>query len=123
MLSMMFMFDVFPYIFIAMFVLVFGIILFTLIRGISQWNKNNKSPRLTVPVRIVAKRTQVHHHNHRNGNHTHHTASTSYYVTFEVDSGDRMELSVDGYQYGMLVEGDRGNLTFQGTRFLDFQRG
>ena len=29
---------------------------------------------------------------------------------------------MDGSQYGLLVEGDRGNLTFQGTRYLGFQR-
>ena len=31
---------------------------------------------------------------------------TSYYVTFQVESGDRMELSVSGREYGMLAEGD-----------------
>jgi len=27
-----------------------------------------------------------------------------------------------GQEYGMLVEGDKGNLTFQGTRYLGFER-
>jgi hypothetical protein len=43
-------------------------------------------------------------------------------VTFQVDSGDRMELSVSGSEYGMLVDGDRGKLSFQGTRYLSFER-
>ena len=43
-------------------------------------------------------------------------------MTFQVDSGDRMELSVSGSEYGMLVEGDRGKLSFQGTRYLSFER-
>lgn len=51
-----------------------------------------------------------------------HSTSTSYYVTFEVESGDRMELHVSGSEYGMLAEGDYGQLTFQGTRYLDFVR-
>ena len=50
------------------------------------------------------------------------TSSTSYYVTFQVESGDRMELCVDGTEYGMLAEGDCGKLTFQGTRYLGFER-
>jgi hypothetical protein len=50
------------------------------------------------------------------------TTSTSYYATFEVESGDRMELSVDGRAYGLLAQGDIGSLTFQGTRYLGFQR-
>ena len=48
--------------------------------------------------------------------------NTTYYVTFEVESGDRMEMCVDGQQYGMLAEGDSGKLTFQGTRYLGFDR-
>ena len=52
----------------------------------------------------------------------HSTISTSYYATFQVESGDRMELSVTGTEYGLLAEGDRGKLTFQGTRYLGFER-
>ena len=37
-------------------------------------------------------------------------------------SGDRMELRLSGAEYGMLAEGDRGRLTFQGTRYLSFER-
>ena len=39
-----------------------------------------------------------------------------------VESGDRMELSVDDSEYGMLVEGDEGKLTFQGSRYLGFEQ-
>jgi len=69
-------------------------------------------------ITVVSKRTNVSHHHH--DHHTHH--STSYYVTFQVDSGDRMELHMSGQEYGMLVEEDKGNLTFQGTRYLGFER-
>ena len=119
------MFAIFPIIFSLMFLLVFGVVLFGIIKGISQWNKNNNSPRLTVPATVVAKRTNVSHHHHNHGvDHVgHHTStSTDYYVTFQVESGDRMELHMAGHQYGLLVEGDRGKLTFQGTRFLSFER-
>ena len=47
---------------------------------------------------------------------------TSYYVTFQVESGDRMEFEISDMEYGMLAEGDSGELTFQGTRYLNFQR-
>ena len=119
------MFAIFPIIFSLMFLLVFGVVLFGIIKAISQWNKNNHSPRLTVPATVVAKRTNVSHHHHNHGvDHVgHHTStSTSYDVTFQVESGDRMELHMAGNQYGLLVEGDRGKLTFQGTRFLSFER-
>ena len=116
-------FDLFGVMFTLVFVLVIGIFVVTAVRGIRQWNKNNHSPRLTVPATIVAKRTNVtrHHHIGANG-HLHSHTSTTYYVTFQVDSGDRMELSVAGTEYGMLVEGDRGELSFQGSRYLGFVR-
>ena len=98
------------------------------VKGIGQWNKNNQSPRLTVPASVTAKRTNVSRHQHANagdvtGAHGFHsTSTTSYYVTFQVESGDRMELSVTGREYGMLSEGDAGRLSFQGTRYLGFER-
>ena len=111
--------------FMLMFLLVFGMLLFTIIRGIGQWNRNNHSPRLTVRATVVSKRGDVSHHHHSggpNGGVGHTTTSTTYYVTFQVESGDRMELHVSGSEYGMLVEGDAGDLTFQGTRYLGFER-
>lgn len=116
---------VFGIMFTVVFVLVLGSIIFAIVKGIGQWNKNNHSPRLTVPATIVAKRTNVSHHHHHNhaGTGMHHTThSTTYYVTFQVESGDRMELHVAGHEFGMLVEGDRGMLTIQGTRYLGFDR-
>ena len=67
---------------------------------------------------MVAKRTNVSHHHHD----THMSTSTSYYVTFQVESGDRLELRMSGRDYGMLAEGDDGKLSFQGTRYLGFER-
>ena len=117
------MFNIFGIMFTIVFVLVIGIFIVIAVKGIGQWNKNNHSPRLTVPATVVAKRTHVsrHHHGGVNDFHHHHT-STSYYVTFQVESGDRMELHVSGTDYGVLIEGDCGNLTFQGTRYLGFDR-
>lgn len=103
------------------FALVFGLILFTVFRSIARERKNDKSPLLTVNAAVVAKRTHVSSHRRSSGVH-HYSSSTSYYATFQVDSGDRMELQLDGHQYGLLIEGDRGRLSFQGTRFVGFER-
>ena len=114
----------FQILFFLVFFLIIGVFLATMIRGIGQWHKNNQSTRLTVEATVVTKRTNVSRHHHHNGaGHMGHTStSTTYFVTFQVVSGDRMELRMDGYQYGMLAEGDRGRLTFQGTRYLGFER-
>ena len=113
----------FPFFFFAVFGMVLIVLVVTLVRGIGEWHKNNNSPRLTVPAKVVSKRTSVSHGHHHGANgHMHTTSSTWYYVTFEVESGDRMEFGVSGSEYGMLAEGDSGKLTFQGTRYLSFER-
>ena len=115
-------FGLFELIFPLMFLLVFGMVIFVMISNLRQWNKNNHSPRLTVDATVVTKRTSVSHHHHAGTDHTAGHSSTSYYVTFQVESGDRMELNLSGQEYGLLAEGDRGKLTFQGTRYLGFER-
>ena len=111
-------FQLFEVMFFLIFFLILGMFLFMIVKGLSTWNKNNQSPRLTVDATVVAKRTDVTHH-HGNDMATH---STWYYATFQVESGDRMEFSVTGIEYGMLAEGDTGKLSFQGTRYLSFER-
>lgn len=119
-------FTVVPILGTIIFIIVIAFFIVVFAKGISQWNKNNHSPRLTVDATIVAKRTNVSHssgtHNHTTGMHTTGHTSTSYYVTFQVESGDRMEFHVSGEEYGLLVEGDFGDLSFQGTRYLGFNR-
>ena len=112
--------QVFNILFAIIFFCVLGTMVYIFVKNISTWNKNNNSPRLTVTAKIVAKRTKVFHNQQSDGFST--TTSTSYYVTFEVKSGDRMELSVAGKEYGQMAEGDVGELSFQGTRFLGFER-
>lgn len=119
---------VFPIVFFMVFVMVLGTFIMTMARGLSTWNKNNHSPRLTVEAAVTAKRIHVTHHRHANGGDitgAHgftNSSSTKYFVTFQVESGDRMELSVSGPEYGMLAEGDTGRLSLQGTRYLGFER-
>ena len=115
--------SVFPFRFFIVFGIILIVFVVTFVRGIGEWHKNNNSPRLTVPAKVVSKRTSVSHgHHHSASGHMHTTGSTRYYATFEVESGDRMELALSGSEYGMLAEGDTGKLTFQGTRYLSFER-
>ena len=46
---------------------------------------------------------------------------TNYYLTFEWN-GQRREFHVKNHEYGLLTEGDKGTLIFQGTRVLSFER-
>ncbi len=118
------MFGIIPIIVLLVFVVVFGIIIVTAVRGAGQWKHNKQSPVLTVDAVVVAKRGDVHHRHHNAGTDgiSNSAYSTTYFITFEVASGDRMEFQVRDTEYGLLVERDAGRLTFQGTRYLSFAR-
>ena len=105
-------FSGFPIFFFLVFGLAFGIIAASLFRSARKNRANNNAPRITSDATVVTKRTHVW------GDHS----RTDYYATFQFASGDRLELEVPDNQFGYLVEGDRGMLTFQGTRFVSFQR-
>ena len=117
-------FEFFPIIFGAVFLMFLAVFVLIFVTVLRRWHGNNKSPVLTVDASVVTKRTRISGTNRGSqlNGHTHFSNTTYYYVTFEVESGDRMELAVSGEDYGMLAEGDRGRLTFQGTRYLGFER-
>ncbi len=117
------MFTIIPVLVILVFIFVFGTIIVSSIQKAQQWKKNNDSPVLTVDATVVTKRADVsYYHNDVGTDNMHHSSSTTYYVTFEVASGDRMEFQTMDTEYGLLVEHDTGKLTFQGTRYLSFER-
>lgn len=105
--------SVFMIIMFAMFMILFITAMVFIIANISARRKAvADAPTLSVPAKVVAKRTAVW------GEHAH----TSYYATFEFQSGDRAELSMHGTDYGMLAEGDYGTLTYKGPQFISFVR-
>ena len=102
----------FPIFFLLVFGLAFGIIAGSIVQSSKKKRQNDTAPQVTSKATVVTKRTHVW------GDHS----RTDYYVTFQFESGDRLELEIPHDRFGYLVEGDRGNLTFQGTRFLSFER-
>lgn len=112
----------FPIVFMMIFLLIIGIIVVRAVQGISRWQSNNHQPVLTVPASVVTKRTEVHRHTTNSNGQVMNSNSNSYFVTFQCESGDRLELKVRDSEYGLLAEGDMGELTFQGSRFHAFTR-
>lgn len=107
--------------------IVIGIFIVTIAKNINIWNNNNNAPRLNVTAKVVSKRTEVSHHNQANagdetGAHGYTTVvSTRCYATFQTENGEQKEFYVSGPEYKRLAEGDAGQLTFQGTRYLSFE--
>ena len=69
-----------------------------------------QQPQLTAlqgEVKVVTKRVHC---------------GVSYFVGVELTDGSRIELSVTGEQYGLIVEGDQGIAIWQGKQLLKFDR-
>ena len=119
------MFTLVLLIFVIILLLMVGSIIYNISQKAKQNAHNNNSPVLTVESTVVSKRTDVStYHNSGTADNSmdHYSSSTRYYATFQVESGDRIELLITGTEYGLLAEGDLGKLTFQGTRYLGFVR-
>lgn len=120
---------VFELFFLMAFAIIAAFIAANLVRDTKEWNRNNHLPRLTISCKIVEKRAEVCYTQRTVGGDANDVtrmqmvSCTTHYVTFQSEDGEQMEFSVDGREYGLLSEGDFGKLSFQGTRFLDFERG
>jgi hypothetical protein len=113
-----------PPLFQIFFIVILAFIIFNIVRSATNYTKNASSPILEDRATLVSKRTHITGHSHMHGQHghMHHSSRTQYYMTFEFEDGQRLELVANGRQYGQLVEGDTGVLTFQGEWFKDFNR-
>ena len=67
-------------------------------------------------ARVVTKRGEVHGGAGETG------ASTAYFATFETPTGERCELALPARDFGLIADGDSGQLAYQGTRFKGFAR-
>lgn len=77
--------------------------------------QNQSEPVLTFPARVIGKRDSV-----TGGGDS--SSRTAYFVTFERLDLQRLELEVEGPEFGLLAVGDSGRLTVQGTCYHDFAR-
>ena len=78
------------------------------------------APRRTVEAMIVKKRLSCERHHHGAEVFTDHER-TNYFVTFQLERNNRIELQVKESQYDLLFDGERGKLTYQGKRYIRFR--
>lgn len=115
--------DAFSILFFIAFLFVFSMFVLAGLKAITEWNKNNSSPKLTVDATVIKKRNQVSNSDYLDHNGmVHTTSSITYYVTFQVERGDQIKMRLSRNEYIMLAEGDYGKLTFQGTRYISFEK-
>ena len=77
---------------------------------------NLNAPQTVSRAIVLGKRQEV------SGGAGNSSVSTSHYVTFELEGGERREIGVGSGDYGKLFEGDRGRITMQGTWYRGFSR-
>ncbi len=92
--------------------------------SIHQFKRNNAAPVQTVDARLISRRVKLHTGGRPAGGLTGQVAgqADTYYATFETAEAGRMEFYLQQSEYTRLKEGDRGKLTFQGSRYLGFAR-
>lgn len=100
------------------FILMVGIVIAKIIGHCLQWNYKQQLPRCTVIATVVSKRTSIIYLSDTD----HHHTSRRYFVTFKMKNGDRMEFCVSAPEYMRLTENNKGMLSFQGTRYMEFER-
>ncbi|WP_424767545.1 DUF2500 domain-containing protein [Paenibacillus sp. sgz302251] len=96
--------------------LVVGVFVYVIIKGLTSWMSNNAAELVTQSCKVMDKRTEVW------GGSGDSSANTDYYITFEFADHSRREIPVNPNQYGLIIVGDQGELTYQGTRFKEFKR-
>lgn len=102
--------------------IIFLIIIFRLIAGSlrsSSGSTGYVGRRQTVDALIVAKRMNCSQHHHGAEIIPDHVPTT-YYITFQIDKGPRVELQVKESQYDLMFDGERGKLTYKGKRLIRF---
>lgn len=100
---------VFQTIFFITLILIISLFVVVILKGVKEKRNNDKAEILKRYGTVISKRIFV-------------RSFTTYYVTFELDNSERKEFRVSAEKYGLLVENDYGLLTFQGTRFMSFER-
>lgn len=114
--------DGFDFIFNLIFIIIiicFITILGTAIKNFIEYLSNKTKDKVSVKATVISKRMNVSYaYNEMNMSNNY----TTYYIGFEFINGEREEFTVKGRIYNLLIEGDKGNLTIQGTRFIDFKR-
>ena len=101
---------------------VIGVIVIVLI-----WLNRKRKERLgelkgmtTVNATVVYKRRDVRRDINSAPYDERYSNTNFYYVTFEEKTGNKLELLVSGEVYDSVRRGERGVLSYQGLRFLEF---
>ncbi len=107
--------------FIVMFIIVFG---FIIVIVSLQWIRNKRSPRVVTMATISAKTIDEYHTSEpfESGMGMKDEVLPIYYIIFSLEGGDSVKLRVSKLKYDKLKKGSTGKLTFQGEKYISFEK-
>ena len=117
--------DLIPIFFYVMFAVAIVIIAVTGVKGFRQRRANDAAPVQEMAATVSGKRapgSSALRPKAAEASGQGCATRTTYYAAFQTGDGNRMEFQVSQADYNRLAEGEQGTLTFQGTRYLGFQR-
>ena len=105
--------------FIVMFCIIIGLSLIIVIR---QWWKNRHSPLIVTQATVIDKRIEEHYiRSKRSAGIGYRTRKLLiYYITFNLEGGEHIEMRTNESVYSELQNGDYGKLTFKGSKYMGF---
>lgn len=111
-----------------MLVLIIAIFTAILFRCIFEWTINKCSAMESVDAFVVAKQQgmiqqQIPNAGDATGGHGFTLQEQPWYkITFRMTDSTEKEFNVDNQSFRELKEGEKGILTYQGTRYLGFKK-
>jgi hypothetical protein len=104
------------------FAIVIGGITYQQIQKMRVSARNDSLPILTTRATLVSKRKDVIAQPPGINPKNQIAPSTTFFASFRLPEGQTVEVQVDNVQFAALTEGEAGQLTYQGTRFLGFAK-
>lgn len=105
-----------------------AVFIYILVKNLSGQAGIGLSPRTAVQAGVIDKKENISRTQHPLNNDltgaSGFTTSTrtSYEVTFQLSGGERKTFTVERAVYELLLEGDYGTLTYQGPKYIGFER-
>ena len=105
---------------LAIFIIVAVVVAVIWLRRKAKEKRGELGGMITVNATVIYKRRDVRRDLNSAPDDARYANTNFYYITFEEKAGSRLELLVPGKVYEAIRRGDRGVLSYQGLRFLDF---
>jgi len=99
---------------IFIFLLITVVFIMSISKSFSR-RTDNQAIKQSVFAEVIGKRTLY-------AQTINNVRNVIYYVTFQTENAERIELHVPEDEYGLLIEGDKGQLVFHRKEFYSFDR-